>query len=62
MFHKFTYIVAKEKFLDKVGLLEDGAEDDVEGGEAAGLGIEICVIVLSGIFLGEGIPKAVELL
>jgi hypothetical protein len=36
LFHQFTYIVAEEKLLDKVGLLEGGAEDDIEGGEAAG--------------------------
>ena len=37
LFHQFTNIVAEEKLLDKVGLLEDGAEDDVEDGKAAGL-------------------------
>ena len=55
-------IDAEEKLLDKVGLLEDSAEDDVKGGEAPRLGIEGSVVVLSGVFLGEGIPKAVELL
>ena len=62
LFHQFTYIVAEEKLLDKVGLLEDGTEDDVEGGEAAGQGIEGGVLVLPGVFFGEGIPEAVELL
>ena len=56
------YIEAEEKLLDKVGLLEDGAEDDIEGGEATSQGIESGVVVLSGVFLGEGIPEAVELL
>ena len=56
------YIEAEEKLLDKVGLLEDGAEDDVKGGEATRLCIEGSVVVLSGVFLGEGIPEAVELL
>ena len=46
MFHQFTNIVAEEKLLDKVGLLEDGAEDDVKGGEAAGPSIEGGVLVL----------------
>ena len=56
------YINAKEKLLDKVGLLEDGAKDDVKGGEATRLRIESGVVVLSGVFLGEGIPKAVKLI
>ena len=56
------YIEAEEKFLYKVGLLEDGAKDDVKGGEATRLCIEGGVVVLSGVFLGEGIPEAVELL
>ena len=62
LFHQFTNIVAEEKLLDKVGLLKDGAEDDVEGGEAPRLGIEGGVLVLPGVFFGEGIPEAVELL
>ena len=56
------YIDAEEKLLDKVGLLEDGAEYDVKGGEATRLGIESSVVILSGVFFGEGIPEAVELL
>ena len=56
------YIEAEEKFLYKVGLLEDGAEDDIKGGEATRLCVEGSVVVLSGVFLGEGIPEAVELL
>ena len=56
------YIEAEEKLLDKVGLLEYVAEDDVKGGEATRLGIESSVVILSGVFFGEGIPEAVELL
>ena len=56
------YIEAEEKLLDKVGLLEYVAEDDVKGSEATRLDIEGSVVVLSGVFLGEGIPEAVELL
>ena len=62
LFHQFTYVETEEKLLDKVGLLEDDAKNDVKGGEATRLGIEGGVIVLSGVFLGEGIPEAVELL
>ena len=40
------YIDAEEKLLDKVGLLEDGAEYDVKGGEATRLGIESSVVTL----------------
>ena len=34
LFHQFTNIAGEEKLLAKAGLLEDGAEDDVEGGNA----------------------------
>ena len=53
---------AEEELLDEGGLLEYRAEDEVKGGEASGPGVEGSVVVLSGVFLGEGIPEAVELL
>ena len=55
MFHQFTYIVAEEKLLDKVGLLEDGAEDDIKGGEAAiSKYFFICFIFYICLYLFDG--------
>ena len=55
-------IEAEENLLYKVGLLKNDTENDVKGSEATRLCIEIGVVVLSGVFFGEGIPEEVELL
>ena len=60
VFHQFMNIEAEENLLYKVGLLKNDTENDVKGSEATRLCIEVGVVVLSGVFFGEGIPEEVD--